>query len=51
MGHMGINWPTVLQDVNSVGNSNNGFRPNQGFNAGWNKPSFSFDNHQQGDNG
>jgi hypothetical protein len=47
-GHMGINYPTVPQDVNLVGNSNNGFCPNQGFNAGWNKPSFPFDNHQQG---
>jgi hypothetical protein len=43
-GHMGINCPTVPQDVNFVGNSNNGFRPNQGLNAGWNKPSFPFDN-------
>jgi hypothetical protein len=34
--------------INLVGNSNNGFRPNQGFNAGWNKSSFPFDNHQQG---
>jgi hypothetical protein len=48
IGHMGINCPTVSQDVNFVGNSNNGFRPNQGFNAGWNKPSFPFDNRQQG---
>jgi hypothetical protein len=46
--HMGINCPTVLQDVNFVGNSNNDFLPNQGFNAGWNKPSFPFDNNQQG---
>jgi hypothetical protein len=51
MGHMGINYPTVPQDINFIGNSNNGFRPNQGFNAGWNKPSFSFDNRQQGGNG
>jgi hypothetical protein len=29
-------------------NSNNGFHPNQGFSAGWNKPSFSLDNRQQG---
>jgi hypothetical protein len=43
-GHMGINYPTVPQDVNFIGNSNNGFHPNQGFNAGWNKPSFPFDN-------
>jgi hypothetical protein len=47
-GHMGINYLTVPQDVNFVGNSNNGFCPNQGFNAGWNKPSFPFDNRQQG---
>jgi hypothetical protein len=48
MGHMGINCLTVPQGVNFVGNSNNGFHPNQCFNAGWNKPSFLFDNHQQG---
>jgi hypothetical protein len=48
--HMGINCPTVSQDVNFVGNSNNGFRCNQGFNAGWNKSSFPFDNRQQGGN-
>jgi hypothetical protein len=47
-GHMCINCPMVSQDVNFIGNSNNGFRPNQGFNVGWNKPSFSFDNRQQG---
>jgi hypothetical protein len=47
-GHMGINFSTVSQAINFVGNSNNGFHPNQGFNAGWNKPSFSFDNRQQG---
>jgi hypothetical protein len=47
-GHMGINCPTIPQDVNFVGNSNNGFCPNQGFNAGWNKPSFPFNNRQQG---
>jgi hypothetical protein len=47
-GHMGIKCPTVPQDINFVGNSNNGFRPNLGFNAGWNKPSFPFDNCQQG---
>jgi hypothetical protein len=45
---MGINCPTVPEDVNFVGNSNNGFYANQGFNARWNKPSFSFNNHQQG---
>jgi hypothetical protein len=33
-GHMGINFLTVSQDVNFVDNSNNGFHPNQGFNAG-----------------
>jgi hypothetical protein len=48
MGHMGINYPTVPQDVNFIGISNNGFHPNQGFNVGWNKPSFPFDNRQQG---
>jgi hypothetical protein len=48
MGHMGINYPTVPQDINFVGNSNNDFHSNQGFNAGWNKPSFPFDNQQQG---
>jgi hypothetical protein len=48
---MGINFPTDSQDVNFVGNSNNGFRPNQGFNARWNKPSFLFDNCQQGGTG
>jgi hypothetical protein len=48
MGHMGINFLTVSQDVNFIGNSNNDFCPNQGFNAGRNKPSFSFDNRQQG---
>jgi hypothetical protein len=47
-GHMGINCPTIPQDVNFIGDSNNGFRPNQGFNAGWNKPNFLFDNRQQG---
>jgi hypothetical protein len=36
--------------VNFVVNSNNGFCPNQDFNAGWNKPSFPFDNRQQGGN-
>jgi hypothetical protein len=46
--HMGINCPTVSRDVNIVGNSSNGFRPNQGFNVGWNKPNFPFDNHQKG---
>jgi hypothetical protein len=39
---------TVPQDVNFIGNANNGFCPNQGFNARWNKPSFPFDNRQQG---
>jgi hypothetical protein len=48
IGHMGINCPTVPQDVNFIGNLNNGFCPNQGFNAVWNKPSFPFDNRQQG---
>jgi hypothetical protein len=44
IGHMGINCPTVYQDANIVGHLNNGYRPNQGFNAGWSKPSFLFDN-------
>jgi hypothetical protein len=48
IGHMGINSPMVPQDVNFIDNSNNGFHPNQGFNAVWNKPSFWFDNRQQG---
>jgi hypothetical protein len=51
IGHMGINYPMVPQDVNFIGNSNNGFRPNQSFNVGWNKPSFPFDNRQHGGNG
>jgi hypothetical protein len=45
---MGFNYLTVSQDANFIGNSNIFFRPNQGFNARWNKPSFPFDNHQQG---
>jgi hypothetical protein len=48
---MGINCPMILQDVNFIGNFNNGFHPNQGFIAWWNKPSFLFDNCQQGGNG
>jgi hypothetical protein len=44
IGHMGVNCPMVPQDVNFVGNPNNGFHPNQGLNAGWNKTSFAFDN-------
>jgi hypothetical protein len=48
IGHMGINCPTVSQDVNFIGNSINSFRPNQGFNVGWNKRSFPFNNRQQG---
>jgi hypothetical protein len=51
IGHMGINCLTIPQNVNFVGNSINDFCPNQGFNAGWNKPSFPFNNRQQGDNG
>jgi hypothetical protein len=47
-GHMSINYLTVPQNVNFVGNSNNGFRSNHGFNAGWNESSFPFDNCQQG---
>jgi hypothetical protein len=45
---MGINCQTVPENINFIGNSNNGFHPNQGFNAGWNKPIFLFDNRQQG---
>jgi hypothetical protein len=45
---MGINYPMIPQNVNFVVNSNNDFHPNQGFNARWNKPYFSFDNRQQG---
>jgi hypothetical protein len=47
-GHMGINCPTVPHDVNFVGNSNNAFCPNQGFNVGWNKTSLPFNNRHQG---
>jgi hypothetical protein len=45
---MGINCTMVSQHINFIGNSNNGFCPNQGFNARWNKPSFLFDKRQQG---
>jgi hypothetical protein len=38
--HMGTKCPMVPQDVNLIGNFNNGFHPNQHFNAGWNKLSF-----------
>jgi hypothetical protein len=48
---MGINCLTVPQDVNFVGNSKKGFHHNQGCNAGWNKPSFPFNNRQLGANG
>jgi hypothetical protein len=48
---MGINCSVVCQDANFVGHSNNGYRPNQGFNAASNKPSFSFDNYQLGGSG
>jgi hypothetical protein len=44
IGHMGVNCPTVHQNVKFVGSSNNGFRLNQGFNSGWNKPNFPFGN-------
>jgi hypothetical protein len=40
---MGSNCSITYQDVNS----NNGFHPNQGFNAGG-TPNFPFDNRQQG---
>jgi hypothetical protein len=46
--HMAIYCTTVSKDVNFIDNSNNDFHPNQGFNAGCNKPSFPFDNRQQG---
>jgi hypothetical protein len=48
---MGIHCATVPQDVNFIGNSNNGFCSNQGFNARWNKPYSPFDNRQHGRNG
>jgi hypothetical protein len=48
IGHMGINCPTVSQDVNFIGNFNNSFHSNQGFNVGWNKCNFPFNNRQQG---
>jgi hypothetical protein len=48
IGHMGINCPTVSQDVNFIGNSNNSFFPNQGFNVGCNKLSFPSNNRKQG---
>jgi hypothetical protein len=51
IGHVGINCPTVPQDVNFVGNSNNSFHPNQDFNNRWNKPSFPFKNRQRVGNG
>jgi hypothetical protein len=50
-GHMGVNCPTVYQDANFVGHSNNGFCSNQCFNSRWNKPNFPFDNRQQGGKG
>jgi hypothetical protein len=49
--HMGFNYPTICQGANFVGRSNNGYHPNQGFNAVWNKTKFLFDNRQQGGNG
>ena len=48
-GHMGSNCPRTRDDVNFIGN--NGYHPNQGFNSGWNKTNFPFDNRQQGGNG
>jgi hypothetical protein len=45
---MSINYLMACQDANFAGHSNNGYRPDQGFNAGWNKLSFLFDNRQQG---
>jgi hypothetical protein len=50
-GHLGIHYRLVSQDVNFMGNSINGFHPNQTFNAGCKKPSFPFDNRQLGGNG
>jgi hypothetical protein len=50
-GHMDMNCPTISKDINFIGNSNNDFLPNQGFNARWNKSSFPFDNRKQGGNG
>jgi hypothetical protein len=46
IGHMGVNCPMVFRDANFVGRSNNGFCPNHGFHAWWNKLSFPFDNPQ-----
>jgi hypothetical protein len=48
--HMGINCPTTCQDMNFVRNYN-GFRLNQDFNSGWNKPNFPFNNRHQCGNG
>jgi hypothetical protein len=42
-GHKGANYPNAREDTNFIGNSNQGFRPNQGFNS---KPKFPFDNRQ-----
>jgi hypothetical protein len=50
-GHMGVNCLMVYQDANFVSHSINYFCSNKGFNSRWNKPSFLFDNHQQGGNG
>jgi hypothetical protein len=50
-GHLGINCPTVCHDANFVGHFNNGYRPNQGFNARSNKPSFPFNNRRHGGSG
>jgi hypothetical protein len=46
MGHNGVNCSMVLQVINFVGYSNSGFRLNQSFNSGWNKPNFPFNNRQ-----
>jgi DNA polymerase III gamma/tau subunit len=51
IGHMGFNCLMVYHDANFVGQSNNDFHLNKGFNSRWNKPSFWLDNHQQGGNG
>ena len=50
-GHIDVNCPNAREDANIIGNSNNRFCPNQGFNSDWNKPKFPFDNRQQGGNG
>jgi hypothetical protein len=48
--HMGINCPTVYQNVNFIRNCN-GFHVHKGFHSGWNKPRFPFNNYPQCGNG